>query len=71
MAGEVTGFKSGKDLGQETRVDDVETVTCEDCGAEESDETAFQNGWQLVPPICPNCLRWSVVGETCCAAGST
>jgi hypothetical protein len=66
---EIAAFKSGKDLVPEARIDDSETVTCIDCGAEESDEKAYQNGWQLVPSVCPNCLRWVVIAdvdETCC-----
>lgn len=63
---EVLAFKSGKDLGEETRIEDEDTVVCVDCGAVEPDETAFQKGWQLVPPVCPDCLRWTIVDETRC-----
>ena len=64
---ELVAFKSGKDLGEETRVADEDTVTCVDCGAVESDESAYQSGWQFVPPVCPQCLRWTAVAdETCC-----
>lgn len=63
---ELVAFKSGKDLGEETRVEDEDTVTCEVCGARESDQSAYEGGWQLVPPVCPNCLRWAPVDETCC-----
>lgn len=64
---EIAAFKSGKDLAEETRVDDEETVTCIDCGAVESDQSAYQTGWQLVPAVCPDCLRWTLVAdETCC-----
>ena len=63
---ELIAFKSGKDVAEETCVDDDDTVTCVDCGAVESDESAYQSGWQLTPPVCPNCLRWSAVDETCC-----
>lgn len=38
---EPLAFKSGKDLGEETRADDEDTVTCEACGAVESDERAY------------------------------
>ena len=67
---EPLAFKSGKDLGEETRVDDDDTVTCEDCGAVESDEAAYNTGWQLEPPVCPKCLRWTAVFDdaTCCFA---
>jgi hypothetical protein len=64
---ELIAFKSGKDLGEETRIGDDETVTCVDCGAVESDESAYQSGWQMEPPVCPDCLRWTVV-DTCCFA---
>jgi hypothetical protein len=63
----LVAFKSGKDLGEETRVEDDDTVTCVDCGAVEPDQTAYENGWQLAPAVCPNCLRWvAVVDEPCC-----
>lgn len=68
---ELVAFKSGKDLGEETRVGDEETVTCVDCGAVESDQSAFDSGWQLAPPVCPNCLRWVVADETCCFESSS
>lgn len=54
-------FKRGADLEGETRVDDEDTVTCVDCGAREPDQTAYESGWQLVPPVCPNCLRWEAL----------
>ena len=63
---DVVAFKSGKDLGEETRIEDEDTVTCVDCGTVESDQSAYESGWQLVPPVCPDCLRWIFVGETCC-----
>ncbi len=66
---ECTMFKSGKDLGEETQVDDDDTVICVACRAVESDESAFQNGWQLVPPVCPNCLRWALVEDAECCFG--
>jgi hypothetical protein len=66
---ELIAFKSGKDLGEETRADDDDTVTCVDCGAVESDQSAYDGGWQLEPPVCPDCLRWvAVVDDTCCFA---
>jgi hypothetical protein len=64
---EIVAFKSGKDLGEETRIEDEDTVTCVDCGAVESDQSAYEGGWQLVPAVCPNCLRWAPVDLTCCA----
>lgn len=67
---EVVDFKSGKDLGTKTGLEDDDTVTCVDCGAVESDQRAYEGGWQLVPPVCPNCLRWEPVADaTCCFEG--
>jgi hypothetical protein len=63
-------FKSGKDLGEETLVEDDERVTCVDCGAIASDQEAYENGWQLVPPVCPNCLRWVATANDACCHGS-
>lgn len=65
-------FKSGKDLGEETRTDDDDTITCAGCGNVESDERAFEAGWQMEPPVCPDCLRWSLTdeGECCCGGAS-
>lgn len=60
-------FKSGKDLAEEPRYDDEESVTCEDCGATASDQSAYESGWQLAPPVCPDCLRWvATSAEACC-----
>lgn len=58
---DVCMFKRGADLKGETRTDDDDTVTCVDCGAREPDQTAYEAGWQLVPPVCPNCLRWDAL----------
>lgn len=68
---EIVAFKRGCDLGEEPRAENDDTVTCVDCGATESDQRAYEGGWQLVPPVCPNCLRWTVVDETCCFEGSS
>lgn len=68
---EPIAFKRGCDLGEETRVDDEDTVTCVDCGAVVSDQAAYESGWQLVPAVCPNCLRWSAVEQTCCMGDSS
>ncbi len=66
---EVVAFKSGKDLGEEPSVADEEHVVCVDCGAYASDQHAYEGGWQLVPPVCPNCLRWPAVADACCHPG--
>jgi hypothetical protein len=71
MSGAIA-FKSGKDLGEETRVDDEETVTCEGCGTVESADRAYEAGWQIEPAVCPDCLRWTLTdeGECCCGGAS-
>jgi hypothetical protein len=66
---DVVAFKSGKDLAR-AAIDD-ECVECEACGRNESDERAYQEGWQLVPAVCPNCLRWTAVEISSCCFGST
>ena len=64
---EPKAFRRGCDLGEETCADDEDTVTCVDCGAVESDQRAYEGGWQFAPAVCPSCLRWEVVeGERCC-----
>lgn len=66
---EVVVFKRGSDLSEDTRIDEEDTVTCVDCGAVESDQGAYENGWQFAPPVCPKCLRWVLVDEACCSEG--
>lgn len=62
---EPLAFKSGRDLGE--AVADEEHVECVACGRSESDERAYEEGWQFVPAVCPNCLRWTAVeNESCC-----
>jgi transposase-like protein len=43
-------------------------VTCVDCGAREADQAAYEQGWQLVPPVCPACLRWTALVVYGCEA---
>ena len=38
------GFKSGKDLTEEPGIAEEEQVTCVDCGATASDQSAIANG---------------------------
>ena len=57
---EVLPFKRGSD---QTRTDDEDTVTCLCCGKVQSDQAAQEHTWQLVPPVCPDCLRWELVDE--------
>lgn len=56
-------FKSGKDLGEETRTSAIATVTCVDCEAVETGENAHAEGWQMRPVVCPDCLRWTLTGR--------
>lgn len=63
---EVIEFKSGKDIAKEASVEDDESVTCVDCGTRESDQRAYENGWQFAPAVCPDCLRWTLAAEDCC-----
>ena len=65
------GFKSGKDLGEEPRLAEEEQVTCVDCGATASDQSAYESGWQFIPPVCPNCLRWVATARDSCCHGSS
>jgi hypothetical protein len=66
---EIVEFKSGKDL-DEARSDEEDNVTCASCGTEASDETAYAGGWQLAPPVCPNCLRWTATEGCDCAVAA-
>src|SRR5260221_3296759 len=50
-------FKRGSDQPQ---IDDEDTVTCLVCGTIQSDQAALEHTWQLVPPVCPDCLRWQL-----------
>jgi hypothetical protein len=69
---EPVAFKSGKDLGEETVTELVEKVICVACGKTETDDQAFEEGWQIDPVVCPDCLRWSLIaeGESCCGGAS-
>jgi hypothetical protein len=64
------GFKSGKDLDEEPGADEEEQVTCVDCGQAASDQLAYERGWQLVPAVCPDCLRWVAIAHDSCCHGS-
>ncbi|HEX8254182.1 MAG TPA: hypothetical protein VF846_13640 [Thermoanaerobaculia bacterium] len=64
---EVVAFKSGKDLAPEGDLVEDDAVACADCEVRASDERAYVEGWQLDPPVCPNCLRWSTT-DACCQA---
>lgn len=36
-------------------------ITCEVCGCEAEADAAEDLGWQVKPPVCPDCLHWSVI----------
>jgi hypothetical protein len=69
---DLIAFKSGKDQGEETRIALVETVTCIECGEVATDEQAYDQGWQIDPVVCPDCLHWTLTpeGESCCGGAS-
>ena len=69
---ELVAFRSGKDLGEETVTELVEKVTCIACGKTETDDRAYDEGWQIDPVVCPDCLRWTLTaqGECCCGSAS-
>jgi hypothetical protein len=69
---EPIAFKSGKDLGEETATAFIERVTCIACGKAETDERAYEEGWQIDPVVCPDCLHWTLTaeGECCCGGAS-
>ena len=68
---EPVAFKSGKDLGEETSNTLVDKVTCSECGKTESDDRAYDEGWQIDPVVCPDCLRWTLTAEgECCYGGA-
>lgn len=68
---ELVTFKSGKD--QETTAACVESVKCVACGNTTTDDRAYEEGWQIDPVVCRDCLRWSLTaeGESCCCGGSS
>jgi hypothetical protein len=67
---EVAGFRRGSDLGDAGVEGNDEVVECVACGKTESDERAYDDRWQMEPPVCPDCLRWSTVGVSECCDGS-
>lgn len=62
---------SGTEIAAALGIDDRGILTCTECGAIDEEESAYDNGWQLTPPLCPDCLRWVAVAtdETCCFDG--
>jgi len=55
-----TEFKRGSDLRTSARAGAPASLVCENCGEEMERNAARDLGWQVRPPVCPNCLRWSV-----------
>jgi hypothetical protein len=69
---EPIAFKSGRDLGEETVIGLIERVTCVACGKVETDDRAYEEGWQIDPVVCPDCLHWTLTAEgECCAGGAS
>ena len=60
MHGEVA-FKRGSDLTGSVVPHGMRSITCENCGARTESDAAKEQGWQLRPPVCPDCLRWTTV----------
>jgi len=55
-------FKSGKDLEAGAPAA-VGTIACESCGRRAERVAAKDLGWQVGPPVCPDCLRWSATAR--------
>lgn len=34
------------------------SILCEACGVRAESNAAKELGWQIRPPVCPDCLRW-------------
>lgn len=51
-------FKRGSDLVAQPEALLNEIASCESCGAHIEAAAAADNGWQVAPPVCPDCLRW-------------
>lgn len=56
-------FKRGCDLRDDAVVGASETITCESCGARAESVAAGDLAWQVRPPVCPDCLRWTAVRD--------
>jgi hypothetical protein len=52
-------FKRGCDLRERTLSSAADSIACESCGARAESDAAGNLGWQVRPPVCPDCLRWS------------
>jgi hypothetical protein len=58
MHGEVA-FKRGSDLAGSVVPHGMRSITCESCGKQAELAAAGDLGWQVRPPVCPDCLRWT------------
>ena len=36
----------------------------------ETDDRAYDEGWQIDPVVCPDCLRWTLTAEGECCSGA-
>lgn len=55
----IEAFKRGCDLAKEPSIGARETLSCENCAKTVAAERATKAGWQVRPPLCPDCLRWA------------
>lgn len=62
-ASEATAFKKGSDLRREMNDGKAGTLTCVSCGGHTEQDSARDLGWKVRPPVCPDCLRWSVTDD--------
>ena len=56
----IEAFKRGCDLAKEPGIGALETLTCESCGKRVEADRAAEEGWQVRPPVCGECLRWQL-----------
>jgi hypothetical protein len=54
-----TEFKRGSDLTETPNLGSASYLSCESCGGHAEQGAASDLGWQVRPPVCPDCLRWS------------
>ncbi len=67
MEGEVA-FERGSDLYSSVLAENSGALVCECCGARIDADSAPDLGWQIRPPVCPDCLRWSAASDAACVA---
>jgi len=59
---EAQSFKRGCDLVADLNKASQFRTFCVACGTSEAQEALNELGWQLDPPVCPDCLQWAAVG---------